>query len=391
MNRILFIRFLGLAFFVGGYVRATTLACPAGTRLLKTRQNKSEVESCVKRKKPCPSLKNPELVTSEVDKTASCDVYHGTTHYKHPDGSELILNYQNGKLHGKAMSYSSTAVKLSEENFKMGKKEGKQEAFYPSGKKKSEENYLLGLKKGEQIAWYENGELQSHIEYLDGRPSGTWTFWYLNGQKRMEYMYGMLGWEGLYRDWYSNGKLHAAAQFLNGQLEGSYSLYYSNGKPLSERKYVKGTLEGVFDEWSESGEKIASSRYVAGKFKEWIEFPEEKSTSSETPPLQRDLSSVLKADLDGNGYIDEVVSSNDSQNQTRVRFKERDKVVKEVTIPKSQLDIYSARSSEGQFGEPASLRDGLVAWGNEKETKLYLYDYESETFLESSYPAEIDI
>lgn len=367
------------------------IQCPPGSSLLKTVENKIKVEACVKRVKPCPGSDISDLALRGTDKTGACEVSHGKTRYQNPDGSELVLNYENGKLNGKAISHSPQKIKLSEENYKAGQKEGKQETFYPSGKKRGEDNYSSGIKQGEQISWYETGELQKHIQYSEGRPSGTWTFWHQNGHKKQEYMYGTLGWEGLYRDWYPSGKLHVAAQFLNGQLEGTYSIYYPNGKLMSERRYSKGILEGTFDEWAETGEKVASSRYQEGKFKEWVDSPIGSSSRSEPQHLPSNLSSHLKADLDGNGYIDDVLGSADFPNQTKVLLKERDKVVKEIMIPHKNLEIYSARTNEGQFGEPATVRDGLVAWGKGRETKILLYDFESETFEESSYPSDLDI
>ena len=243
----------------------------------------------------------------------------------------------------------------------------------------------------EQISWYESGELEKHIQFSDSRPSGTWTFWYQNGHKKKEYMYGTLGWEGLYRDWYSSGKLHVAAQFLNGQLEGTYSIYYANGKLISERRYSKGVLEGVFDEWAKTGEKICSSRYQEGKFIDFIKAPTGESSDSEQKSLPKNLRGHRKADLDGNGYIDDILSSSEFPGQTKVLLNLRGRVIKEVMIPQVNLNVYGARSTEGQFGEPATVRDGLVAWGKGKETKLYLYDFESESFEESSYPSDLDI
>ncbi len=382
------------SFFIGGYLLSFTsqgaVVCLQGARLHKSVENKVKVESCVKRKSPCPVDENTEIIPGSSDPMGGCEISHGKTRYENPDGSELILNYNNGKLHGKAISRSYKKVKLSEENYISGQKQGKQETFFASRKKKSKENYINGLKHGEQVSWFENGELERKTEYLDGHPSGTWTLWYSSGRKKAEYTFGTLGWEGLYRDWYPNGRLHLAAQYLNGHLEGTYSLYYPNGKRMSERRYSKGILEGLFEEWEPSGEKVATSQYHEGKFKEWIEAPVFSSLERDPAAFPGHSTSHLKADLDGNGYLDDILSFPEKPDQTKVLLNVRERVMKELIIPQTKLNVYSARTVEGQVGEPITSRDGLVAWGKGKETKVYLYDFESENFEVISYASDLD-
>jgi hypothetical protein len=66
-------------------------------------------------------------------------------------------------------------------------------------------------------------------------------------------------------------------------------------------------------------------------------------------------------------------------------------IIKEVIIPEPMLEVYSARSREGQFGEPATPRDGLVVWGKGKQTRVYLYDFDKEEFDKTSYQSDLDI
>ena len=367
------------------------LVCPQGTESKHRMENKVRVEACVETKTPCTKTENIEIFSESVGKKGKCQIHHGKTRYSNPDGSELTLNYDHGKLHGQSVSHSSQKILLSEENYSHGLKQGKQKTFYENGKKKIEENFAKGLKHGEQLSWYENGELEQRSLYWEGNPTENWTSWYPNGNKKTDFIYGALGWEGLYRDWYSNGRLHLAAQYVNGQLEGTYTLYYPNGKNMSERRYSKGVLEGAFDEWGTSGNKTGSGNYHDGKFVDWGETPKEAKEDDDNSLKKRSISKALKADIDGNGYLDLVVPSSQSKGETQVLFTCRDKIIKEVIIPEPMLEVYSARSREGQFGEPATPRDGLVVWGKGKQTRVYLYDFDKEEFDKTSYQSDLDI
>lgn len=377
--------------FVSGSSAQEGLVCARGTELKHRMENKVRVEICVETKIPCPKSENIEFFTEPSLKRGGCQIPHGKTRYTNPDGSELTLNYEHGKLHGQSLGYSSQKTLLSEENYSHGLKQGKQKTFYENGKKKTEENFAKGLKHGEQLSWHENGELERRSFYSEGGPVENWTSWYPNGNKKTDFIYGAFGWEGLYRDWYSNGRLHLAAQYINGQLEGTYTLYYPNGKNMSERRYAKGILEGAFDEWDPSGAKTASGIYHEGKFVEWVVEPKDFKTDDDNSLKKRTISKALKADIDGNGYLDLVVSSAQSPGETQVIFTCRDRIIKEIFIPEPMLEVYSARSREGQFGEPATPRDGLVAWGKGKQTRIYLYDFDKEEFEKSSYQSDLDI
>jgi antitoxin component YwqK of YwqJK toxin-antitoxin module len=139
-------------------------------------ENKVRVEACVETKTPCTKTENIEIFSESVGKKGKCQIHHGKTRYSNPDGSELTLNYDHGKLHGQSVSHSSQKTLLSEENYSHGLKQGKQKTFYENGKKKIEENFAKGLKHGEQLSWYENGELEQRSLYWEGNPTENWTY-----------------------------------------------------------------------------------------------------------------------------------------------------------------------------------------------------------------------
>jgi antitoxin component YwqK of YwqJK toxin-antitoxin module len=279
---------------------------------------------------------------------------------------------------------------ILEENYSQGLKNGKQKSFYPNGSKKAEENFLAGVKHGEQLSWHENGELEKKAFYDQGAPQGIWTSWYRNGNKRSEVASGKYGWEGLYRDWYSNGHLHLAAQYLNGQLEGTYTLHFSQGKKQSERRYSKGVLEGAFEEWGPKGNKLCASLYREGKFQEWVQEPNGDNIENKDQSVRELASQSLRGDFDGNGYLDQVNYLENSR-RAQVLLRSQDKTIKEIILSEPMVELYSLRGREGQFGEPATPRDGLVVWGKGKETKVYLYDFDSEKFEMTTYMSDLDI
>ena len=101
--------------------------------------------------------------------------------------------------------------------------------------------------------------------------------------------------------------------------------------------------------------------------------------------------SCLKADIDGNGYLDDIVTSPDKPNQTWVVLTKREQVINEVFVPEPFLEVYSSRGVEGQFQEPATPNDGLVAWGKGKDTTIYLYNFDKVNFEKKSYRSDLDI
>ena len=366
-----------------------SLLCPPGTQLELKKEGKKQTEMCVKAMEVCPQNDFVEILPKSFDSNGGCRVPHGPTRYTYEDGGQLIVHYVAGVIHGKSLALTPKKVLFADENYSQGLKQGPQKSFYFSGKKKSEENYVSGIKQGEQLTWHENGELESRSFYEEGVPSGVWTSWYPNGNKKTEVNSGKLGWEGLYRDWYANGRLHLAAQYKNGQLEGTYSLFYGDGKPMSERRYSKGLLEGSFEEWDEKGSKVAVSLYHEGKFQEWINSPKDENREAPMQTNREVASTVLQGDFDGNGYLDGVASN--SAGKTHIVLRQREKTLKEIILSEPLVEIYSARTREGQFGEPATPRDGLVIWGKGKQTKVYLYDFNSSQFEMTSHLSDLDI
>lgn len=91
------------------------------------------------------------------------------------------------------------------------------------------------------------------------------------------------------------------------------------------------------------------------------------------------------ADLDGNGFVDlaipgprfqTVVDGVIQTDIVRVLLFKKGGLfqVSDLPRPLSDLLIYSRREKQGEFGEPASARDGLVQWGEGGKTFVFLFE-----------------
>lgn len=390
MTRILVGSILVFLFTVSFALGQTSIKCPQGSTLEHRKDKGKAVQSCVKKVDQCPENDLVDVLPSSYDPQGGCRIPHGPTHYIYADGGQLIMNYEEGVFQGKSKVLNPMKALILEENYSQGLRDGTQKSFYPKGSKKTVENFVAGVKHGEQLAWHENGQLEKRSFYDQGSPKGIWTSWYPNGNKKFEVASGKFGWEGLYREWYSTGRLHLAAQYLNGQLEGTYTMYFSNGKKQSERRYSQGVLEGVFEEWGPKGNKLCASLYREGKFHEWVQKPKEDSSESKEQSERELASQSLRADFDGNGYLDQVKYL-ENPKRSQVLLRSKDKIISEIILSEPMVELYSLRGREGQFGEPATPRDGLVVWGKGKETKVYLYNFDSEKFEMTTYMSDLDI
>ncbi len=98
-------------------------------------------------------------------------------------------------------------------------------------------------------------------------------------------------------------------------------------------------------------------------------------------------------DYDGNGFADfafqgEKLVDGTHRNYLKVLFYEDKKVTREMLLQGDFFFLYPATKEEGEFGEPPSETDGLMIPGEGDNTHVFLFDSETETFIESEHASE---
>ncbi len=250
------------------------------------------------------------------------------------DGKKLQeKNYVNGKLHGPAFEWKDFDGGLAAQmNYENGQLAGKQLTFFSDGKPKQELSYAGGKLDGRQIEfWFKksNDTLKSDHNYSAGILHGMQRQWTKEGQNVYNYNFVAGKPEGLQRTWSAEGKLSeekwkqgayedalanwTAAQpkhvkvydykaqgdslnvaigkmlqkeiwyYESGAMEALTSagpdpetqVFHLGGKPMGKGKGTLDAKEGKWEFWHPNGKKMMAGEYKAGKqvglFERWDE------------------------------------------------------------------------------------------------------------------------
>ncbi|MGB0778375.1 MAG: toxin-antitoxin system YwqK family antitoxin [Flavobacteriaceae bacterium] len=103
------------------------------------------------------------------------EVYHGTILWYFDNGMTFqIVNYQQGKLHGKRTVYYKSGSVRNTRIYDQGKLHGDWEVYYVSGVLKEKGFYASGEKHGIWSFYEEEGNLVKRGEFDSGEKIGTW-------------------------------------------------------------------------------------------------------------------------------------------------------------------------------------------------------------------------
>ena len=87
----------------------------------------------------------------------------------------LIENYENGKLDGKSIAYSSVNnIIVEETEYVDGLKNGAYNKYYDNGKIMVKANYKNDILDGEYVFYYPNGIVKEEGLFSDGQKVGEW-------------------------------------------------------------------------------------------------------------------------------------------------------------------------------------------------------------------------
>lgn len=186
--------------------------------------------------------------------------------YWHNGNLKSELNYENGKLNGKANWYYKN-------------KQKEQEAFYYN-------NQL----HGEMTRWYPNGQLELIAYYKHGKLEGTFLIYTIDGNKDTEENYLNDTLEGVFLKYHSNGTFKIQGQYHKGLFTGQWIYHdifgniigvgnFENGNGLQKAWYPNGNLQREIsyknnlkdgnERWfNAQGELEKEIKYLGGKLVE---------------------------------------------------------------------------------------------------------------------------
>jgi len=336
--------FWGVALIAFGY---DVPPCPSGTAAMTRTEDGANIRYCGLESDGCFGQMALERVFYFKGSKKACAILEGSAIFRYPDKSILLMRYEKGKLSGPSESIDADGRKVLEQNYADGKLHGKKREWYAeNGAVRSEELYLNGRRNGPSVEWYLNGKLKRNALYKDGKLEGECT------------------------EFYENEKKLRSSYFINGKWNGPFTEWYSDGARFSEGTFKNGKPEKI--------------RYFQRNGKEIPDTFEPRAPASIPPGIQP----AFFADFDANGYLDAVVPRPEQSN-TQIVFLGPKGMIKSVRIPEMGLELYNARGMEGQFKEPPSARDGLVAWSKEGGNAfVYLYDFDKETFVKSEHASD---
>ena len=99
--------------------------------------------------------------------------FTGIVEKKFPNGKiEAKMNFKDGKLHGKTITYYENGNMRSDENFIDGIAQGISKTFYENGQVEYETNYKNQKRDGLEKSYSPTGQLQTEMIYKDGKLEG---------------------------------------------------------------------------------------------------------------------------------------------------------------------------------------------------------------------------
>ncbi len=136
---------------------------------------------------------------------------------------------------------------------------------YDSRKRKQILNWKNGILHGKRISYYQNGNTKDILYFNEGKRTDSFMFYDSKGTLREKGFYKNDLLNGIYRKYYPNGKLYIYSSYVEGEITGPFVLFYTNGQKESEAMMLKNKKEGKFTAWYEEGNKRKEAKYKGGK------------------------------------------------------------------------------------------------------------------------------
>lgn len=176
------------------------------------------------------------------------------------DGSGLkqVINFKDGKTHGKRENYWKNGNLESVSHWNMDKQIGEGILYYENGNLKESNFVKNGKLHGLNKTYYSDGTLESICKYWYGKSTDTCKTFYPNGKlKKLDITIldtiSLTSFGKVYT-YYENGNLHKEVEGKNYQVNGKAKIFFENGNLNQEFIVKNGIKNGELKGYYESGE-----------------------------------------------------------------------------------------------------------------------------------------
>lgn len=194
--------------------------------------------------------------------------------YWNTNGSlKQVINFKDGKNHGKNVNYWKNGNKKDISNWDMGKQIGQTIFYYENGKVEEKNHLKNGKLHGSMIKYFKNGNIESQRKYWKGELIDTCKTYYENGQLKLLQFFDLdtisLKKSGSQINYYPSGKIEAEISFTDNNAK--LKRFYENGtlEEISTKINNKhhGQVKGYHENGNKKFEGVAKDGYFNGKFK----------------------------------------------------------------------------------------------------------------------------
>ena len=137
-------------------------------------------------------------------------------------------------------------------------------AYWENGNLQSELNYDDGKLNGKAIWYHANGEKEQEVYYLNNKLDGPLTRWYANGNIETESFYKDGRLEGKSISYNEKGRKVVEEVYVNDTLNGPYLVFHDGGNPKIEGFYEDGFYTGRWVYYNHLGKIVGVGNFERG-------------------------------------------------------------------------------------------------------------------------------
>ncbi|MCT4699379.1 toxin-antitoxin system YwqK family antitoxin [Tenacibaculum haliotis] len=169
-----------------------------------------------------------------------------------------IINFKNGKPHGKRKNYWKNGNLKSSAFWNSGIQSGKGFFYYQNGNLEESNNRFNEKLHGEYKTYYVDKTLKKHCNYWNNKTLDTCRTYYPNGNIKKLEIYKLdtvsLKSYGKAYFYYESGKLKMETEAKDYKANGKVKIYYESGVLKQECNLFGKIKQGKFKEYYENGE-----------------------------------------------------------------------------------------------------------------------------------------
>jgi antitoxin component YwqK of YwqJK toxin-antitoxin module len=261
-------------------------------------------------------------------------------------GINVRAVYKNQKRDGEWTWYHENGKKKETVNYSEGTLTGKNITWNYKGEKKREKDIDPEKKTKNEIDFYDNGQAKEEGVYLDGKYKITnyWTregvkivsngtgelvTYHDNGKVKARGIYKNSNKVGKWQWWHDNGQLKSQETYVDGKLQGKTASYFENGIKKVEGTYKEDERNGKFTWYNEDGTKSSIDIYKNGQKHGLCSYYKDgKKTSESYFEEGKKIYSIIKYFSDGEPLYEIV----DKRPEPMEGFLYLNKIVEEKVI-----------------------------------------------------------